>query len=223
MTTYKSEMIEFRAGRIILTEAEWTANTNVYPEGIIAITSDGSNAGRTKVFDGVKYWSQLLYNSGGGSGAVTSDDVTDLSTLGPGTVTAALDTLAQNVSDAATAITNLTTLIGNVWEGYITQSGTNAPTVVVLNNTLGGTPVLSYDAPGSYIATLAGAFPKAKTSTWIGVVQASTGMGGLFSDATIMAMGVEAGPDTILIGCGTATVQADDLLNSAYFKITVKP
>ena len=69
-------MIEFRAGRIILTEAEWTANTNVYPEGIIAITSDGSNAGRTKVFNGTSYWSQLAYNSGGG-GAVTSDDVTN--------------------------------------------------------------------------------------------------------------------------------------------------
>jgi len=55
MTTYKSEQIEFRAGRIKLTEAEWTANTNVYPEGIIAITSDGSNAGNTKVFNGTSY------------------------------------------------------------------------------------------------------------------------------------------------------------------------
>jgi len=211
------------AETVYQTEAQWTADDRVFGADVIAITVGGANDGKHKLFKGTGRWTTLNYVENGGGGAVTSDDVTDLSTLGPGTVTAALDTLAQNVSDAATAITNLTTLIGNVWEGYITQSGTNAPTVVVLNNTLGGTPVLSYDAPGSYIATLAGAFPKAKTSTWIGVVQASTGMGGLFSDATIMAMGVEAGPDTILIGCGTATVQADDLLNSAYFKITVKP
>ena len=114
MTTYKSEMIEFRAGRIVLTEAQWTANTNVYPEGVIAITSDGANAGRTKVFDGTSYWSQLAYNSGGGGGAVTSDDVSDESILAdpPGRpLTETLDAISQTFSDITTAITAVSTAL----------------------------------------------------------------------------------------------------------------
>lgn len=37
-----------------------------------------------------------------------------------------------------------------VWEGYISQSGTDAPMVVELTNTLGGVPVITYVYPGPY-------------------------------------------------------------------------
>jgi len=168
MTTYKSEMIEFRAGRIILTEAEWTANTNVYPEGIIAITSDGSNAGRTKVFNGTSYWSQLAYNSGGG-GAVTSDDVSDESILAdpPGRpLTETLDAISQTFSDITGAVTALTQELGViplVYNGLISQAGdTRAPTAVVLKSSL-GTIIWTRFNTGQYLGTLVGAFPNNKT------------------------------------------------------------
>jgi len=166
MTTYKSELIEFRAGRIILTEAEWTANANVYPEGIVAITSDGSNAGRTKVFDGVKYWSQLSYSRGGGGGAVTSDDVSNESDIDGATVTAALNAAAFSLTENNNAIAELATAIGViplVYNGLISQAGdTRAPTAVVLKSSL-GTIIWTRFNTGQYLGTLVGAFPNNKT------------------------------------------------------------
>lgn len=54
-----------------------------------------------------------------------------------------------------------------VYRAIITQTGANPPVSTVLENTLGGTPVWSYDVAGSYILTLAGAFPAGKTLTSI--------------------------------------------------------
>jgi hypothetical protein len=45
----------------------------------------------------------------------------------------------------------------------MTQAGTNPPVSVVLENTLGGTPVWSYFGKGSYTLTLAGVFTEDKT------------------------------------------------------------
>jgi len=50
-----------------------------------------------------------------------------------------------------------------VYSALVNQTGTSAPTVTVLENTLGGTPVFSYVAPGFYFVTLSGAFPATKT------------------------------------------------------------
>lgn len=143
MTTYKSEQIEFRAGRIVLTEAQWTANTNVYAEGIVAITSDGSNAGKTKVFDGSHYWSQLSYTDSGG-GSVTSDNVTVTGTMAPGPLTTSLDTLKQNVSDQATSINNLAQQIPSFYDAVVDGTSPRFPantnyddTFTILNPNVG--------------------------------------------------------------------------------------
>ena len=40
----------------------------------------------------------------------------------------------------------------------LTQVGSNPPTAVILENTLGGIPVWTYSTNGTYIATLSGAF-----------------------------------------------------------------
>lgn len=45
----------------------------------------------------------------------------------------------------------------------LTQTGTDAPTATVLENTLGGTVVWSYSDAGVYIATLSGVFTESKT------------------------------------------------------------
>ena len=45
----------------------------------------------------------------------------------------------------------------------LTQTGTSAPVATVLENTLSGTPVWSYDGVGEYLLTLTGEFTSAKT------------------------------------------------------------
>ena len=47
--------------------------------------------------------------------------------------------------------------------GLVSQSGTDAPTMVILENNLKGTPVWTRDAQGEYTLTLAGAFTVGKT------------------------------------------------------------
>ena len=62
-----------------------------------------------------------------------------------------------------------------VYKALITQGSTNAPVVVSngtgantpLVNTLGGTPVWSYNSAGNYSLTLAGAFADGKTNVKI--------------------------------------------------------
>lgn len=45
----------------------------------------------------------------------------------------------------------------------LTQEVGNAPIAIVLENTLAGTPVWTYNSTGNYSCTLAGAFPEGKT------------------------------------------------------------
>jgi len=54
----------------------------------------------------------------------------------------------------------------DVYTAILTQSGTSAPTATVLENTLGGTVVWSYNDAGQYIATLTGAFTTNKTAVF---------------------------------------------------------
>ena len=49
-----------------------------------------------------------------------------------------------------------------VYRALLTQSGTSAPTVTVLENTLGGTVVWTRNGAGEYYGTLANAFPASK-------------------------------------------------------------
>lgn len=65
-----------------------------------------------------------------------------------------------------------------VYTALLTQSGTNAPTAIVLENTLGGTIVWSRTAVGEYLGTLTGAFILDKT---IGFVQSTSTQGADFS------------------------------------------
>lgn len=50
-----------------------------------------------------------------------------------------------------------------VYKALLLQSGTDAPTVTILQNTLDGTPVWTRQALGYYRATLAGQFPQNQT------------------------------------------------------------
>lgn len=57
-----------------------------------------------------------------------------------------------------------------IYRVLLTQSGTDAPTAIVLENSLVGTPVLARSSAGIYTVTLAGAFTADKTfpRPWLG-------------------------------------------------------
>lgn len=50
-----------------------------------------------------------------------------------------------------------------IYRALVNQNGTDAPTVTVLENTLGGVPVFTRDGIGEYGITLTGAFTNNKT------------------------------------------------------------
>ena len=55
-----------------------------------------------------------------------------------------------------------------VYKALISQNGTNAPTAIVLENTLGGDVVWTRDGAGIYLGTLTGAFNNNKTMILVG-------------------------------------------------------
>lgn len=59
---------------------------------------------------------------------------------------------------------NSSTSIYQRYVALLSQSGTNAPTAIVLENTLGGTITFAYVTVGIYTATLTGAFTASKTA-----------------------------------------------------------
>lgn len=107
-----------------------------------------------------------------------------------------------------------------VYAGYISQSGTDAPTVVELVNELGGTPVFSYDIPGQYIATLAGAFGATRTSFWLGPAVSGDA---IIPDATVLSVSAETDNTLLFISGKVGDTSFDDILNSAYFEIKIYP
>lgn len=82
-----------------------------------------------------------------------------------------------------------------------TQSGTDAPVVTVLLNTLGGVPVWAYDGPGTYVGTLVGAFPVGKVGPTCGLLNATIANAMAYtlsrsSDDTIHLISLDHGAET---------------------------
>lgn len=84
-----------------------------------------------------------------------------------------------DITGSVSAQTDLTTAFGTQgikkYVALLTQSGTNAPVATVLENSLGGTLVWTYEAQGSYLGTLNGAFTLNKTHVLAGTADAVTG------------------------------------------------
>ena len=57
-----------------------------------------------------------------------------------------------------------------VFTALVSQADTGAPTMTILENTLSGTPVFSYDDVGEYELTLAGEFVNNKTAIFTSVI-----------------------------------------------------
>jgi hypothetical protein len=98
-----------------------------------------------------------------------------------------------------------------VYTALLTQTSTNAPTATVLENTLGGTVVWARSIAGTYTATLAGAFPAAKTVVTVNcLLDLNLGTGGTYVTATRTSDDVltvySASEDSIVDGAmGTST------------------
>lgn len=101
-----------------------------------------------------------------------------------------------------------------IYVALMTQTGINAPTVTILQNTLGAIPVWTYNGPGDYAVTLAGAFPNTKTVVFVGQVNNPDDLVVADDDGT--GNGVEV--QTISLGA-----PSDGVLNHTSIEIRVYP
>lgn len=76
-------------------------------------------------------------------------------------------------------MSNFGTSTYKVYTALLTQNGVNAPTDVVLENTLGGTPTFTYISIGVYEMTLNGSFNSSKTWVVGGSADVNAGSGSL--------------------------------------------
>lgn len=98
-----------------------------------------------------------------------------------------------------------------VYSALLTQTGTNPPVPIVLENTLGVTPTWYYDIVGRYYIESFGTFTVDKTVITMGLP-----IGSIFvkTSATL--------PDQVFIGTSNSSgVLSDNLLNKTFVEIRV--
>jgi hypothetical protein len=116
------------------------------------------------------------------------------------------------------------TLPYKVYTALLTQINDDAPaapTAIVLENTLSGTPTFEYLAPGSYSIRLNGEFIENKTFFIIGCGENSSSNG-----AFITSQDISSRPDRLSISTGTtvsSATWADGLLYKTPIEIRVYP
>jgi hypothetical protein len=128
-----------------------------------------------------------------------SDYVTGLSSA---TLTGAEEVYLA--TDEKTTVQDILNLGGKVWKAQIAQSGTDAPYLNVLENTLGVTVVPSYSSVGSYL--LSGFDSKLTDNTCTSMVVS------LVNDDDYYTW-LRASTSIIAIGTSNAGVLADDVLD----------
>jgi hypothetical protein len=89
---------------------------------------------------------------------------TDVTLTGQGTEDSPLKVDTSRVATAYDLAGAASGASYDVYTALLTQSGTDAPVATVLENTLGGTVVWSYESTGTYRATLSGVFTSGKTA-----------------------------------------------------------
>jgi len=103
-----------------------------------------------------------------------------------------------------------------VWRGLLSQTGTDAPTAIVLENSLGGDIVWTYSSTGIYLGTLVGAFPANKTFT----------IGSASHDGSNLSFSVPRRASDNIVGVVSVTssnVLTDSLLLANELQILVYP
>ncbi len=100
------------------------------------------------------------------------------------------------------------------YKALLTQTGTNAPTAVVLENQFAGEVTWAYDSEGNYVAELPGAFIDGRTGAY----------GTCSSPACVMSVDVNGGaPNQVLVKTYNVTANdyRDNALYNSYFIIEV--
>ena len=130
----------------------------------------------------------------------------------PTAPTAAAGTNTNQIATTAFVLANARPY--KVYTALLSQSGTDAPTATVLENTLGGTVVWSRLSVGDYRATLTGAFVLSKTH-----VMLTNSVNPFF---TTVGNKTKGSVDTvILLTQTTAGLNADDRLQGTPIEIRV--
>lgn len=108
-------------------------------------------------------------------------------------------------------------LLAKPYKSYVallTQTSTNAPIPIVLENTI-GTIVWTYDSTGSYIGTLTGAFTVDKTFLVCSITNGDKDI--------IIQSSVTPSPDTVLVYSWDTGTLANDILVNTPIEIRVYP
>ena len=98
-----------------------------------------------------------------------------------------------------------------VYTALLSQSGTNAPVATILENTLGGTVVLSYSGVGSYVATLTGVFILNKT--WCSITSTAS--------ANVTLTSGRSSNNTVNINSFISGTSSDTIMSPACLEIRV--
>ena len=107
-----------------------------------------------------------------------------------------------------------------VYRAHLTQSGSNIPTAVIFENSLGGTPAFVRSSSGIYTMTLTDAWVSPKTFIFIGQYGTNAVAGGGAAHR-IQAVRTNANVITITTGNDTGNAVADGVLGTTPIEIFV--
>lgn len=100
-----------------------------------------------------------------------------------------------------------------VYVALLTQTGTDAPTAIVLENTLGGTVVWTRNGTGYYKGTLSNAFPSTKSTVIIS--------NGWQNSTDVIKAGINF-PNEIVVSTYLSNTLTDGLLNNSTTSIEIR-
>ncbi len=116
-------------------------------------------------------------------------------------------------------VVNESTVIPKVYRALLTQEGTDDPTAVVLENTLGGEVVWTRESVGNFLGTLVGAFTVDKTFAILGCT--FDYVNGL-PEIAIVDISASSGDDLLVVAKG-GDFSGDDILRKRAIEIIVYP
>jgi hypothetical protein len=189
---------------IVVHNGETTTSTNATSWVSITLTSV------TTYVNGVVGSNPTTWNKGQGYLVTTSDG--PQAAIGSPSTPVPIDITGEQIVDLLTA-ENYDSRPYKVYSALVSQTGTSAPTAVILENTLNGTPVFSYVNSGEYLLTLSGAFPQLKYFSPSPVSYYNSTPG----DGVVTYFWFRENDNSVRIGC----IEGDGELNSAPIEIRV--
>ena len=132
-----------------------------------------------------------------------------------------IDDILKDIIDALVTPQSFTDVVKpKVYRAHLTQSGSNIPTAVIFENSLGGVPAFVRSSSGIYTMTLSAAWVSAKT--FITIAQFGTNaVAGGGAAHRIQAVRTNANVITITTGDDDGNAVADGVLGTTPIEIFV--